>query len=113
MNILYIKHFNQHSHSIGRPSGPPIARNPQELSDKLAPDFPPGLPLNPALPVPCHCSPETDSRSSNSLRSSPSPGQLSPGGPNDLSMAKNPVPNESFEINKNTSSDNMNLDTQI
>lgn len=69
--------------------------------------------MNPAIPVPCHCSPETENRSSNNLRSSPSPAQLSPGRPNDLSIAKNPLTKEGFEINKNTSSENMNLETRI
>lgn len=85
--------------------------NPQDVQDKHPQDYPPGLPLNPALPVTCHCSPENES--SNSMRSSPSPGQLSPGRPNDLSIAKTSISKENFEINKNTSSDNMNLGTRI
>lgn len=97
----------------GRPHPPSMPGNPPDILDKPPQDYPPGLPMNPALPVPCHCSPETESLNSKSLRSSPSPEELSPGGPNDLSMAKNLVTKENFEINKNTSSDNMNLETRI
>lgn len=65
---------------------------------------PPEYPIiTPGLPVPCQCSPGTESRSPHSLRSSPSPTPLSPGGPDDLSVAKSNHVVDNFEINKNLS----------
>ncbi|XP_057669449.1 homeobox protein aristaless-like 3 [Diorhabda carinulata] len=55
---------------------------------------------NPNIPLSCSCSPGTENRSPQSLRSSPSPSQLSPGGPDDLSLAKKISNEENMEINK-------------
>ncbi|KAJ8911416.1 hypothetical protein NQ315_005949 [Exocentrus adspersus] len=77
---------------------PPLPGN-LDMQEKL-PDYPI---MNPSLPVPCQCSPGTESRSPRSLTSSPSPTPLSPGGPDDLSMAKNTNAADAidnFEINK-------------
>ncbi|CAH1993190.1 unnamed protein product [Acanthoscelides obtectus] len=76
----------------GRPGAPgPLPSGSDLTGDKLPPDYPPAPLLHggglPPLP-PCQCSPGDDSRSSHSMRSSPSPTELSPGGPDDLSIAK-------------------------
>ncbi|EFA11592.1 dorsal root ganglia homeobox protein [Tribolium castaneum] len=69
----------------GRPNAPPLPGEHQP-PEKL----PEGYPImTPTLPPPCPCSPGTESASPSSLRSS-SPSPLSPGGPDDLSMCKNP-----------------------
>ncbi|CAG9855882.1 unnamed protein product [Phyllotreta striolata] len=71
----------------GRPPGPPLSANPQDLGDAPA-DYPPSA-VNPAVQLSCNCSPGAENRSPRSFRSSPSPSsQLSPGGPDDLSLAK-------------------------
>ncbi|CAH1372655.1 retinal homeobox protein Rx2 [Tenebrio molitor] len=65
----------------GRPSAPPL---PGETPspEKAYPI------LTSGPPPPCPCSPGTESASPQSLRSSGSPGPLSPGGPDDLSQCK-------------------------
>ncbi|KAJ8944335.1 hypothetical protein NQ318_016142 [Aromia moschata] len=77
------------------PAPPPMPGNP-DMPDK-SPEYPV---INPGLPVQCQCSPGTESRSPQSHRNSPSPSPLSPGGPDDLSITKNPHPVENFDINK-------------
>lgn len=51
--------------------------------------------LHHGLPPPCPCSPD-NSRSPSSIRNSPSPRPLSPGGPDDLSMAKKIHPSDTY-----------------
>ncbi|XP_019870673.1 dorsal root ganglia homeobox protein [Aethina tumida] len=76
----------------GRPAGPPLpsAGEPPEKD----------YPVNPGLPVPCQCSPTAGSRSPHSMRSSPSPRPISPGGPNDLSLTKKPHSPEDYDVSK-------------
>nr|XP_023028414.1 uncharacterized protein LOC111516491 [Leptinotarsa decemlineata] len=81
---------------------PQLPGNPTELAEKPQ-EYP--TVMNPGLPVPCHCSPGAESRSPHSFRSSPSPSQLSPGGPDDLSMAKSSHNVDKFEINKSLTPD--------
>ncbi|KAJ8975713.1 hypothetical protein NQ317_018987 [Molorchus minor] len=89
----------------GRPTapGPPLP-NPEML--EKPPDYGVNPAMNTAHPVQCQCSPGTENRSPRSHRSSPSPPPLSPGGPDDLSMAKNAPAMDNFEINKGLSTNN-------
>ncbi|XP_063931319.1 dorsal root ganglia homeobox protein [Zophobas morio] len=84
----------------GRPTAPLPGDPPlQEKIQDTYPIIPPGI------PAPCPCSPGTESTSPASLRSS-SPSPLSPGGPDDLSVCKNPA--SRIEHPSNTSSGLLN-----
>ncbi|RZC40436.1 hypothetical protein BDFB_012785 [Asbolus verrucosus] len=78
----------------GRPSGPPLPGDPQ-TQEKISESYP----IITTLPSQCPCSPETESRSPASLRSSTSPRPLSPGGPDDLSVSKNSSQPDHHDIN--------------
>ncbi|CAH0546471.1 unnamed protein product [Brassicogethes aeneus] len=89
----------------GRPNGP--LPNPGEHPEKT--DYPV---MNPGCPMPCQCSPSAGSRSPHSLRSSPSPRPISPGGPDDLSLTKKPTHvTDAFGLDKRLTNNNHPVDT--
>ncbi|KAK9891905.1 hypothetical protein WA026_017389 [Henosepilachna vigintioctopunctata] len=71
----------------GRPNGPPPTPGSLHHPEKPIDNAYPSL-LQPGFPAHFSCSPREGNHSPSSLRSSPSPRNLSPGIPNDLSMSK-------------------------
>ncbi|KAI4470290.1 homeobox protein aristaless [Holotrichia oblita] len=87
----------------GRPTAPGIPSDvppPEKLTDGSY-----SMLHHPGIPPPCSCSPD-NSRSPSSIRNTPSPRPLSPGGPDDLSIGKKNYPSETYN---HTSSDRINL----
>ncbi|GJQ68257.1 hypothetical protein Trydic_g16862 [Trypoxylus dichotomus] len=87
----------------GRPTAPGIPTEMQS-QEKLS-DGSYTMLHHPGIPPPCPCSPD-NSRSPSSIRNTPSPRPLSPGGPDDLSMAKKNYPSDSYN---HATSDRLNL----
>ncbi|CAG9838783.1 unnamed protein product [Diabrotica balteata] len=81
----------------GRHPPPPLPGNLQDIADTPPPEY--HQVGNPNIPLSCSCSPGAENRSPQSYRSSPSPTQLSPGGPDDLSLTKK-IAEDNLEINK-------------